>query len=71
MALLDVRDLSVDYLTDGGTALHAVEGVSFCLEEGRSLGIVGESGCGKTTVMMSPPASPAGGGPHRQRSGDL
>ncbi len=61
MALLDVRNLSVDYLTDdpstgsgrGGTALHAVEDVSFCLEEGRSLGIVGESGCGKTTVMMA------------------
>jgi peptide/nickel transport system ATP-binding protein len=53
MALLDVRNLSVDYLTDEGTALHAVENVSFQLEEGRSLGIVGESGCGKTTVMMS------------------
>jgi peptide/nickel transport system ATP-binding protein len=53
MAILDVRNLSVDYLTDEGTALHAVENVSFQLEEGRSLGIVGESGCGKTTVMMS------------------
>jgi peptide/nickel transport system ATP-binding protein len=53
MALLNVRNLSVDYLTDEGTALHAVENVSFQLEEGRSLGIVGESGCGKTTVMMS------------------
>jgi len=53
MALLDVHDLSVDYLTDDGAALHAVENVSFSLEEGRSLGIVGESGCGKTTVMMA------------------
>ena len=53
MALLEVRELSVDYLTDGGAALHAVEGVSFRLEQGRSLGLVGESGCGKTTVMMS------------------
>jgi len=53
MALLDVRDLSVDYLTDAGTALRAVEGVSFQLEEGCSLGLVGESGCGKTTAMMS------------------
>ncbi|NLF11879.1 MAG: ABC transporter ATP-binding protein [Anaerolineaceae bacterium] len=52
MSLLDVRELSVDYLA-GGAALHAVEGVSFALEEGRSLGIVGESGCGKTTVMLS------------------
>jgi len=53
MTLLDVRNLSVDYLTDEGTALHAVENVSFRLKEGGSLGIVGESGCGKTTVMMS------------------
>ena len=52
MSLLDVKELSVDYLA-GGAALHAVEGVSFALEEGRSLGIVGESGCGKTTVMLS------------------
>jgi peptide/nickel transport system ATP-binding protein len=53
MALLDVRNLSVDYLTDDGTALHAVEKVSFRLEQGHSLGLVGESGCGKTTVMMA------------------
>lgn len=53
MALLEVRNLSVDYLTDDGTALHAVENVSFHLEQGCSLGLVGESGCGKTTVMMS------------------
>jgi peptide/nickel transport system ATP-binding protein len=53
MALLDVRNLSVDYMTDEGTALHAVENVSFRVEEGHSLGIVGESGCGKTTVMMA------------------
>ena len=53
MALLDVRNLSVDYLTEEGTALHAVDSVSFSLKQGRSLGLVGESGCGKTTVMMS------------------
>ena len=52
MALLDVRNLSIDYLADDGTALHAVENVSFSLEEGHSLGLVGESGCGKTTVML-------------------
>jgi peptide/nickel transport system ATP-binding protein len=34
-------------------ALQAVEGVSFNLEQGRSLGLVGESGCGKTTIMLS------------------
>jgi oligopeptide/dipeptide ABC transporter ATP-binding protein len=52
MRLLEVRQLAVDYIA-GDVALHAVEGVSFALEEGRSLGIVGESGCGKTTVMLS------------------
>jgi len=52
MALLDVQNLSIDYLADDGTTLHAVESVSFSLEEGRSLGLVGESGCGKTTVML-------------------
>jgi peptide/nickel transport system ATP-binding protein len=53
MAVLDVRNLSVNYLTDDGTALNAVEGVSFNLEQGRSLGLVGESGCGKTTMMLA------------------
>jgi peptide/nickel transport system ATP-binding protein len=52
MAILEARNLSVDYLTDHGTALHAVEDVSFSLEQGRSLGLVGESGCGKTTAML-------------------
>jgi oligopeptide/dipeptide ABC transporter ATP-binding protein len=52
-ALLEVRELSVDYLTDEGIALHAVDRVGFRLEQGRSLGLVGESGCGKTTVMMA------------------
>jgi peptide/nickel transport system ATP-binding protein len=53
MKLLQVNGLSVDYLTDDGTALHAVDSVGFALEEGRSLGLVGESGCGKTTIMLS------------------
>ncbi len=51
MKMLEVENLSIDYLTQSGTALHAVEGVSFLLEEGHTLGIVGESGCGKTTVI--------------------
>jgi peptide/nickel transport system ATP-binding protein len=53
MALLDVQHLSVDYLAEDGTALHAVEDVGFRLEPGRSLGLVGESGCGKTTIMLA------------------
>jgi len=53
VSTLEVRDLSIQYLTDAGVALQAVEGVCFSLEQGRSLGLVGESGCGKTTVMLS------------------
>ena len=53
MISLEVKNLSVQYITDTGVALQAVEGLSFSLEQGRSLGLVGESGCGKTTVMLS------------------
>jgi peptide/nickel transport system ATP-binding protein len=52
MALLCVERLSVGYQTGKGF-LKAVENVSFTLEEGRSLGFVGESGCGKTTLGMA------------------
>lgn len=52
MALLEVENLSVGYQTREGY-LKAVEGVSFSLEEGQSLGFVGESGCGKTTLGMA------------------
>lgn len=52
MALLEVEDLTIGYQTRKG--LHrAVEGVSFSVDDGRSLGFVGESGCGKTTVGMA------------------
>ncbi len=53
MSILEVNHLSVNYLKEDGTPLRAVEDVSFKLENGRSLGIVGESGCGKTTVILS------------------
>lgn len=53
MTILEVQNLSINYMTDDGVALNAVEGLSFTLEQGRSLGLVGESGCGKTTVMLS------------------
>lgn len=53
MTTLEVRNLSVNYMTDDGVALNAVEGLTFSLEQGCSLGLVGESGCGKTTVMLS------------------
>ena len=51
--LLEVRDLSVDFEVPEGLPVHAVEDVSFTLREGEVLGLVGESGCGKTTLMLS------------------
>ncbi len=47
--LLEVRDLKKYYSTPRGM-LHAVDGVSFSIPEGSTLGVVGESGCGKTTT---------------------
>ena len=53
MTLLEVRDLHVWFdLPDGGR-LHAVRGVSFELEAGERVGLVGESGCGKTTTILA------------------
>jgi len=51
--LLDVRHLSIDYVSRDQPPAHAVEDVSFILREGEILGLVGESGCGKTTLMLS------------------
>jgi peptide/nickel transport system ATP-binding protein len=53
MPLLDIRNLSTEFVTDDGVVLRAVDDVSFTLERGEALGIVGESGCGKTTAMLS------------------
>ena len=47
--LLQVRDLKKYFKTPGGM-LHAVDGITFDLEEGKTLGVVGESGCGKSTL---------------------
>jgi len=52
MTLLDVQELSVRFDTDDG-AVHAVDRLSFTLEEREVLGIVGESGCGKTVSVLS------------------
>ena len=52
MALLEVRGLRTWFHTDAGVA-RAVDGVSFSVEEGRTVGLVGESGCGKTVTALS------------------
>ena len=49
MALLEVTDLRKYFKTSKGN-LHAVDDVSFKIEEGKTLGVVGESGCGKSTT---------------------
>ena len=50
--ILKVEGLETQFHTQDGT-VHAVNGVSFQLKEGETLGIVGESGCGKSVTMMS------------------
>jgi oligopeptide transport system ATP-binding protein len=52
MALLSVEELVVRFRTRDGT-IHAVNGVSFDLEEGERLGLVGESGCGKSVTNLA------------------
>jgi peptide/nickel transport system ATP-binding protein len=53
VSLLEVRDLHVWFdLSDGGQ-LHAVQGVSLDVDAGERIGLVGESGCGKTTLILA------------------
>ena len=60
--LLEVKDLHVSFRNVGGD-VQAVRGVDFYLDEGETLGLVGESGCGKSvtvqTVMRLNPEPPA------------
>jgi oligopeptide/dipeptide ABC transporter ATP-binding protein len=52
--LLEVRDLQTHFSTFGGTrVVKAVDGIGFTLREGETLGLIGESGCGKTTTCLS------------------
>jgi oligopeptide/dipeptide ABC transporter ATP-binding protein len=65
--LLEVRDLRTHFFTNDGV-VKAVDGVSYILEEGETLGLVGESGCGKSVSALSimrlvpdPPGKTVGG----------
>jgi oligopeptide/dipeptide ABC transporter ATP-binding protein len=66
--LLEVHDLRTHFRSFGGTrVIKAVDGISFTLNEGETLGLIGESGCGKTTTCLSivgllPPAARFAGG---------
>ena len=50
--ILNVQGLETRFRTDEGT-VHAINGVSFTINEGETVGIVGESGCGKSVTMLS------------------
>ncbi len=65
--LLEVKDLQTQFFTQDGV-VNAVNGISYTLDEGETLGIVGESGCGKSVGVMSlirlipsPPGKVVGG----------
>lgn len=51
MNILEIKDLAIKYFTDDGV-VNAVNGVSLTLEEGDTLGLVGETGAGKTTTAL-------------------
>ena len=65
-AVLEVEGLTVEYATDSGP-VRAVDDVSLSVDAGEFLGVVGESGCGKSTMLfaiaqlLSPPAEITGG----------
>lgn len=76
MALLEVENLVTEFETDEGR-VRAVDGVSFSVEQGETLGIVGESGCGKSVTahsimrLLPQPMGQIVGGAVRFRGRDL
>ena len=66
MTVLAIEDLHVWFELPGGKELHAVQGIDLSLQRGERLGLVGESGCGKTTAILAmmgllPPTASAAG----------
>jgi oligopeptide/dipeptide ABC transporter ATP-binding protein len=53
VSVLKVSELHVWFGLPGGRELHAVRGIDFSVEAGERFGLVGESGCGKTTAMLA------------------
>ena len=65
--ILDIRDLVVEYRTSG-SVVHAVNGINLAVKKGETIGLVGETGAGKTTtarsimrILQTPPAQLCGG----------
>ena len=52
MAFVDVRNLSVSF-GSGSSLIRAVDGIDFSVERGEVFGLVGESGCGKSTILRA------------------
>src|SRR5258708_27112857 len=75
MAILEIDGLEISY-TVGGCEAKGVDGVSFSIGEGEYLGLVGESGCGKSTIAKAilgilPPGGRVAGGAIRYAGRDL
>jgi ABC-type dipeptide/oligopeptide/nickel transport system ATPase component len=51
--LLEIENLKVIFHGDRGSATHAVDGLDLTIQRGQTLGLVGESGCGKTATALS------------------
>lgn len=50
MSKIELKDITLDY-TDQGNVYHALDGVTFSVEEGEFVSLIGSSGCGKSTTL--------------------